>query len=354
MLDQVATQSGLTFRQLVEQLKQLDVEVKALDARVAAAKQAGQPAVAEDLLNERTSKSKMGLHIKNIFVNHFRSLQANQNSATTTANADGAQPDNQPVPGPSREKSATGAPEDHRIPLSDAQSLAHFWQSRGGTVNMSPAGTHQQGTNQPVSMPPEFAAQMQKLVDRQGIRPQSFGLVSQPSITGDAGANPSATSAQPESQPLWRGTFGCVTPETTGQGSKEVQVQIIALPPQPGGNLYACLYHQLVITHPIASLAHTWPKNMTLKFCKEPLRDPQEISAWVKGHQASLVRFIANPHVSDRASNDQSFASLIKLMENHHIVRCIPDLHGHRQADLFCSMHILGGLYRMAIIQTTW
>lgn len=63
---------------------------------------------------------------------------------------------------------------------------------------------------------------------------------------------------------------------------------------------------------------------MTLKFCKEPLQDPQELQTWVKGHQPSLVRFTTSPRANDQAMNNQSFASLIKLMGDRHIVSYFP------------------------------
>lgn len=317
MLDQAVTPAGLTSRQLMERLKQLEAEVKTLGVRMDAAQQQGQTALVVELQKVRADKSRVGLQIKQVITNHLRNMQANYNPATM-ANTDGTRPvqsavqnDNQPgvgVPGPSGDKSASGALDDHKMQLSDAQSITQFWQSRGGTVNVSPSGTHQQGTNQTMPVPPEFAAQMQKLVDKQGIRPQSFGLVPQPSSTApqDVSPNPGATSSQatqPQQQPVWHGTFSWVAPETT-QGAREMQVQVIALPvPQPSGNL----------------LAHTWPTNMTLKFSKEPLQDPQELQTWVKGHQPSLVRLTTSPRANDQASNNQSFASLIKLMGDRHI-----------------------------------
>lgn len=258
MLDQAVTPAGFTSRQLMERLKQLEAEVKALGVQMNAAQQQGKTALVVELQKARAAKSQVGLQIKQVITNHLRNMQANYTPATA-ANADGTRPlqsavqnDNQPpvgAPGPSGDKSTSGALDDHKIQLSDAQSITQFWQSRGGTVNVSPSGTHQQGTNQTMPVPPEFAAQMQKLVDKQGIRPQSFGLVSQPSSTApqDASPNPGATSSQgtqPQQQPVWHGMFSWVAPEATPQGAREMQVQIIALPvPQPSGNLYAFLYY---------------------------------------------------------------------------------------------------------------
>ncbi|KAL4066797.1 hypothetical protein J3A83DRAFT_4190032 [Scleroderma citrinum] len=324
VLDRVIT-NGLTSRQLMERLKHLEVEVKSLDQRIAAAQQQGQVAQGAEIQKERTAKLTAGGQIKQLLMNYFRAVQASQNATPAAVNADGPRPvqsvvqngpgagsSNQPtagISGQSGDRVTSGSFDDNKVQVSDAQSFVQFWQSRGGTVNTSPAGTHPQGTNQTPPMPPDVAVQMQKLIDRQGIRPQPFGLISQASSTtpqdtsASAGAPTNQSTQQQQQQPIWHGTFSWVASDTIGQGLKEMQVQVMALPFQTGKNPHAS----------------TWPTNMVLKFCKEPLRNPQELQVWVKGRDTTLVQFHPSFRPNDQTLNNQNFLSLIKLMSDRHI-----------------------------------
>ncbi|KAI6025813.1 hypothetical protein F5J12DRAFT_810524 [Pisolithus orientalis] len=317
--------SAAIVERLKQLLKQLELDIKNIDMRIGAAQQQGQATAVAELQRERAEKLHQGMSIGQHLRNQVQAMQATFSRQAVTplaANADatrsgqsatqgdlGASPSTLTtlgIPGSQGERSASGGVEEQKLQMSPAQALAQFWQSRGGSVNG--ANIHSVGPNQPQAMTPELAAQMKKLIDKTGIRPTSFGLVPQSassSTSQEANMNSSATNSQPNILPVWEGTFSWMVPQGNGQGPIDVQAHVRGFAdPRSSANL----------------LAHTWPKNMALTFCKEPLKDPAEIVNWIKCHQPLLMVHLLSPRANDPASNDaQSFQSLTKLMNERHI-----------------------------------
>ncbi|KAI5998822.1 hypothetical protein EDD15DRAFT_2363680 [Pisolithus albus] len=310
---------------IVERLKQLEMDCKNIDMRIHAAQQQGQMAAVAELQRQRAEKVQHVMAITQFFKNQVQAVQATslRQPATLTMNADAPRPGQTTTQGdlgtasstsailgmlgPQGDRSASGGVEDQKLHSSTAQAMAQFWQSRGGPING--ANIHSTGPNQLQPTSSDLAVQMKKLVEGTGIRPSPFGLGSQQtSMTApqETNINPGATSSQPPLLHVWEGTFSWMIPQGNGQGPKEMQVHLSGFAnPQISVNLYA----------------HTWPKNMALTFCKEPLKDYSEIKNWAKNHHPLLmVRFVLSSRANDPASNDaQSLQSLVKLMSERRI-----------------------------------
>ncbi|KAI6168218.1 hypothetical protein EDD17DRAFT_754816 [Pisolithus thermaeus] len=310
---------------ILERFKQLDLERKNIEKRILAAQQQGQMTAIPELQRQHVEKTQHVMLIKQQLMNQVQAMQASSSrqAATLTTNADAPRPGqttNQGdsgtasstsamlgMLGPQGDRSANGGVEDQKLHSSTAQAMAQFWQSRGGPINGG--NIHSAGSNQPQPTSSELAVQMKKLVDGTGIRPSPFGLgphAASMTASQEANINPGTTSSQPTFSHVWEGTFSCVTPQWNGQGPMEIQMRLSGFAnPQTSANLHA----------------HTWPKNMALTFCKEPLKEFAEIKNWAKSHHPLLmVRFALSPRANDSASNNaQSFQSLLKLMSERRI-----------------------------------
>lgn len=309
---------------IVERLKQLEMDRKNIEMQIHAAQQQGQMAVVAELQRRRAEKIQHVMTITQHFKNQVQAMQATsfRQAATLTTNADAPRPGQTTTQGdlstasststilgmlgPQGDRSAGGGVEEQKLHSSTAQAMAQLWQSRGGPING--ANIHSAGLNQLQPTSSDLAVQMKKLVDGAGIRPSPFGLVPQPAsmtVPQETNINPGTTSSQPTHSHVWEGTFSWMTPQGNGQGPKEMQMHLSGFAnPQISVNLYA----------------HTWPKNMALTFCKEPLKEPTDIRNWAKSHHPLMVRFVLSSRANDPASNDaQSFQSLMKLMNERHI-----------------------------------
>ncbi|KAI6107910.1 hypothetical protein F5141DRAFT_1005488 [Pisolithus sp. B1] len=307
---------------IVERLRQLDLDRKNIEMRILAAQQQGQMTAVAELQRQRAEKVQHVMTIRQHLKNQVQAMQASSSrqAATLTTNADAPRPgqtttqgdlgtaSTSTMPGmlgPQGDRSANGGVDDQKLHSSTAQAMAQFWQSRGGPIH----GANSAGPNQPQPTSSELAVQMKKLVDGTGIRPPPFGLgphTASMTASQEANINPGMTSSQPTLSHVWEGIFSWVTPQWNGQGPMEMQMRLSGFAnPQTSTNLYA----------------HTWPKNMALTFCKEPLKEPTEIRNWAKSHHPLLmVRFALSSRANDSASNDaQSFQSLIKLMNERRI-----------------------------------
>lgn len=74
----------------------------------------------------------------------------------------------------------------------------------------------------------------------------------------------------------------------------------------------------------ICSRTDTWPKNLTLNPCKEPLKDNTELPLWIRRHKPRLhlMRFGPSPRAPDGSVNEQKFHAIYKFMAEHRVV-CI-------------------------------
>ena len=239
----VASSGGLKFGQMMERLKMLGREIANIDLQILNAPNPGQIA---GLQKERTAKAHLSEQIRMLLKQHYHKLRLAKESLNAQGGAAGlALPNGSAEAGPSSQSHPPNVPsasserpmgppmEEHKPTIPDSQVVAQFWQSRGGTVSTSNSSNPQAGPSQPQShatMTPEVAAQMQKLIEKKGIRPQSFGPSSQtPGATShETGANSNATNNQ-AIQAMWYGTFSGTFPKLSGQN--EVQVHVVGMLP---------------------------------------------------------------------------------------------------------------------------
>jgi hypothetical protein len=254
ILDQVVAPTGHKFGQLMERLAGLDKEIAAIETQMSNAQHTGQTTLLPEFQKEGAKKAHLKEQIKILLKQHYQKVlqakEAQNTQAGTAGDVSKAGPDPPSVsavgvsltqsqtpsnaPDPSTERPAA---EEHRPQIPDSQILAQFWQSRGGTVsapsgNNLPAGPSQAQLHP--SMTPEVAAQMQKLIDKKGFRPQSFGSSSQASTSTsqDTIINPNAVTHPALNSTTWHGTFTWSFPQQNG-ATKEVQIQVVGIVAQP-------------------------------------------------------------------------------------------------------------------------
>ncbi|KIK94223.1 hypothetical protein PAXRUDRAFT_143360 [Paxillus rubicundulus Ve08.2h10] len=330
VLDQVVAPTGHKFGQLMERLAGLDKEIAATETQMSNAQRTGQMTFLAGFQQERAKKAHLKEQIKMLLKQHYRKVLQAKESLNTQAGTAG--PDHSSVSAvgisltqnqapsnaldPSSEHPASSVVEEHRSQIPDSQILAQFWQSRGGTMsapsgNNLPAGPSQAQPHPSVT--PEVAAQMQKPIDQEGFRPQSFGSSSQApmSISQDTTINPNAVN-HPHVPALnsttWHGTLTWSFPQQNGPGqaTKEVQIQVVGIVAQPT---------------PSDIRTDTWPKNLALVTCKEPLKENTDLPTWLKRHQSRtrVVQFRPSPRAPEGPINEQMFHSLNKLMAERRL-----------------------------------
>ncbi|KAG6373305.1 hypothetical protein JVT61DRAFT_6443 [Boletus reticuloceps] len=330
ILDQVVAPTGLKFRQMIERLPMLEREIAALDARIASARDTGQTAVLAGLQEDRTTRSRIKEQIKTLLKQHYHRVLLAKDSLDAQVGATGpALPNPSTEPGPPTQSHPPNAPsasserptgstmEEHKPMVSDSQAVAQFWQARGGTISAPSGSNPQAGPSQMPSHPtvtPEVAAQMQKLIEMKGIRPPSFGPSSQTygTTSHETGVSPNVTNNQviQSSNSTWIGMFSGTFPRLSGQGTNEVQIHVVGAftTPKP--------------TDVRAEIrTDIWPKNLTLKPCKEPVRDNTELTSWIRRHQSRtrIMQFIPNPRAPNASINEQRFQALYNFMSEHRI-----------------------------------
>ncbi|KAF8838598.1 hypothetical protein BDN67DRAFT_971308 [Paxillus ammoniavirescens] len=331
ILDQVVVPTGHKFGQLMERLAGLEKEIAAIETQMSDAQHAGQMTLLPEFQKEGAKKAHLKEQIKMLLKQHYQKVLQAKEAQYTQAGTDVSKAGPDPpsmsavgvsltqsqtpsnAPDPSSEHPASSAAEEHRPQIPDSQILAQFWQSRGGTVsapsgNNFPAGPSQAQPHP--SVPPEVVAQMQKLIDKKGFRPQSFGSPSQASTSTsqDTIINPNAVThplMQAVNSTTWHGTFTWSFPQQNG-ATKEVQIQVVGIVAQPT---------------PGDIRTDTWPKNLTLITCKEPLKESTELPTWLKRHQGRtrVVQFRPSPRAPEGSTNEQMFHSLNKLMADRRL-----------------------------------
>ncbi|KAF8558098.1 hypothetical protein OG21DRAFT_1481638 [Imleria badia] len=332
VLEQVVAPTGLKFRHMMERLQVLESDVKTLDAQIIEAQNTGQTAILPSLQNDQATKTRIKEHIKMLLRQHYQRIHLAKESLNAQATpAASVLPTGSAEAGPSAQSHPPNAPstsserptgptmDEHKPVVHDSQALAQFWQSRGGTISASSGSNSQAGPSQTQTHPiltPELAAQMQKLMEKKGIRVPS-GPSSQTSGTTshETSVNPNATNNQ-VNQPLntntsaWHGTFSGNFPKLNGQVTNEMQIHVLGLFTSPMPN-----------DARTDTRTDTWPKNFPLNPCKEPLKDLAELSSWLKRHQSRtrVMKFIPNPHAPDGSVNEQKFLALNKSMTEHRM-----------------------------------
>lgn len=240
---------------MMERLEVLEREITNLDLQILNATDAGQTAILAGLQKDRAPKARLKEQIKMLLKQHYhRILLAKETLTAQVGTAGSAVPSGPAEAGPSTQSHPPNAPsasserpmgpkmEEHKPVIPDSQVLAQFWQSRGGTISAPNGSNPQAGPSQTQSHPsvtPEVAAQMQKLSEKKGIRPQSFGLSPQtPGTTPhETGVNPNATGDRPIqtiNTSSWLGTFSGTFPKLGGQATNEAQIHVVGIftPPQ--------------------------------------------------------------------------------------------------------------------------
>lgn len=223
-----------TFATLVERLKAIEVEIKAIDAKLQDAQSSGNTAAVEALQKERLPKFHFMAQLRNLVVQSVKASKAAMAGSNTAAGGSGEPsqppPQTQPQPAASSHKSEDAAPltvpapasvpaEEQKPPISNQQALMQFMQARGGPGGFPSAS-------------PEVAAQMQKLINRTGIQSQPFGGSPKPR----AAPPPAPVSiTQPELQPqastssggskYWEGSFTFTT-SIQNEQPKGLEVQV--------------------------------------------------------------------------------------------------------------------------------
>ncbi|KAG9315132.1 hypothetical protein JVU11DRAFT_4255 [Chiua virens] len=306
-LEQNVDGIGLTFGQAMEHLRTLDREVTMMEEQISHPQIAGQTVVLTKLQKERASKIYIREQIKLRLRQHYHKTYGPKDAPNPQAGSAASTVQNLTVevgpsaqshppntPNPSSEKPPGPTTEEPKPVLSDAQIMTNLWQSRGGTLSVL-GGDPSAGPNQPQPQPTsEVAAQMQKLIEKKGIRPPVAGPSSQASgtLSQETGINSTAMT-----QPF------IPKPNNNGQGASEMQLQIHAIGMYAPGT-------------PSDVRTDNWPKNLILNTCKEPLKDAAELPSWLKRHQprSHIMQFKPNPRVPDAPLNEQKFQGLKKHM----------------------------------------
>ncbi|KAG8213163.1 hypothetical protein J3R82DRAFT_11572 [Butyriboletus roseoflavus] len=312
VLDQVVAPTGLKFGQMMERLKVLEREIAAMDLQISNAQNTGQAAILAELQKDLAHKGRLKEQIKLLLRQHYQKILLAKEALNVQATA---LPNGSAEAGPSTQSHPPNALvasserpmgpkiEEHKSAITDSHVL-QFWQSRGGTISAHNGSNPQAGPVQ--TQPHPTVAPEVAMIEKKGIRPQSFGSSSQTSGTShETGANPNATST-PLTTPAWQGTFSWTPPKLSGQVVNEVQIHVVGVMPIP---------------IPSDIRTETWPKNLTLNPCKEPLKDNTELPLWVKRHKprAHLIRFGSSPRAPDGSVNEQRFHTLYKFMAEHRV-----------------------------------
>lgn len=300
---------------VVERGKALEVEIKALDAKIQEAQSAGNAADVEPLKMERATKFQQVIKIKN-----FLSQMVNRpamGGSNSGAGGSGEMPQSQSQPQlvASNMKLEDAAPPtvsapvsvpiedqkppvtDQKPPLTDQQALLHFMQTRAGFSS------------------PEVAAQMHKLLNKTGLQgstlsdspklrpahPSASGSTSQhqsqPHHQSQHQSQPQAsTSAISGGQKQWEGSFA-FTVQHAGQ-SKGFEVQVVAVGSK--GQLHT----------------EKWPERMFINISQTGMKDPVELKLWLQKHRQSvvMVQFKPQARTFEQKMNDMIHHVLMKTM----------------------------------------
>ena len=251
--EQVVTPTGVKFGQMMERLKTLDKDIKALDSQITNAQSSGQTLNLAGVQKERAAKAHFKEQIKLVLWQHYQKVVHHTKEAMNvqSGSAGPTLPDGSAEAGPSAQPHPPNAPaapgalsdrsmgptmEEHKPTIPDPQVLAQFLQPRGGTISAPNGSNPMAGPSQMQPHPatgPETAAQMQKLIEKKGTRPQVLGSASQTpgAMPPETGVHSSATNNQPNQTSIWNGTFLWTFSQFSGQAVVEGQIQALGSMP---------------------------------------------------------------------------------------------------------------------------
>ncbi|KAG1870716.1 hypothetical protein DFJ58DRAFT_22358 [Suillus subalutaceus] len=297
---------------VVERGKALEVEIKALDAKIQEVQSAGNAADIESLKMERGTKFQQFMKIKQfLYQIASRPAMGGSNSgAGGSGDTPQSQSQSQPQLTASNMKSEDAAPPtvsapvsapmeeqkpsvtDQKPPLTDQQALV-LMQARSGTTGFQN---------------PALAAQMHKLLNRTGIQGPTFSGSPKPRPAHPPASGSTSQHQQHQSQPQastsatsggpkqWEGSF-TFTIQHAGQ-SKGCEVQVATV--NYKGQLHT----------------ETWPERMFINISQEGVKDPLELKSWLQKHHQSavMVQFKPQARNIEQKLNDMVHHVLMKTM----------------------------------------
>ena len=227
---------------MMEHLKVSERDITTFDAQIVEAQNTGQTAILAKLQEDRAIKVHIREQIKLLLRQHYQKILLAKESTgsviPTGSGAAGPSTQSHPpnAPSTSSEQPMGPAMDEHKPVVPDSQVLAQFWQARGGTISASGSSNSQAGPSQTQTHPtvtPGLAVQMQKLIEKKGIRPPSFGPSPQTSGTTphETSVNLNATNNQGfnTNTSTWYGTFSGTFPKLSGQATNEMQIHVFGL-----------------------------------------------------------------------------------------------------------------------------
>lgn len=299
---------------VAERGKALEVEIKALEAKLQEAQSAGNAVDIESLKVERIMKYQQVMKIKNfLYQIANRPTMGGSNSG---AGGSGETPQSQPQPqlaAGNTESEDTALPTlsapvsvpmeeqkppvtDQKPPLTDQQASTHFMQARSGTTGISSS---------------DLAAQMHKLLNKTGIQGPTFSGSPKPR---PAHPPASGSTSQHQSQPHHRSQPQASTSATSG-GPKQWEGSF-TFTIQHAGQPKGFEVQVAAVDHKGQLHTETWPERMFINVSQEGLKDPRELKLWLQKHHQSavMVQFKPQARNIEQKLNDMVHHVLMKTM----------------------------------------
>jgi mediator of RNA polymerase II transcription subunit 25 len=278
-------------------LREKEGEIHKLDQDQAAAIAQNRMEDAAQIKKERDSRLVVLNRLKQamataVIRNQQQQFQhARSNSQGQPQSTNLAAPTNTQAPSQSPQMPATtSSVNSEDIPRGpDSQALIQLMQSRTAP-NQSGAPS--------LNMTPEMFSQMQKLVEKRGIRPQqpSFPQVQQNQSPSMAVPAPAPQQPTPREMSSWEGSLTWTGFHLTTYDRKEMHAQVKVASP----------------TSDI--MPATWPPNLMLTPSREPAVSVQDMQIWAKRTNALLCTLQAHARSVDQETNERNFRALIELL----------------------------------------
>jgi hypothetical protein len=304
-------------------LREKEGEIHKLDQDQAAAIAQNRMEDAAQIKKERDSRLVVLNRLKQamataVIRNQQQQFQhARSNSQGQPQSTNLAAPTNTQAPSQSPQMPATtSSVNSEDIPRGpDSQALIQLMQSRTAP-NQSGAPS--------LNMTPEMFSQMQKLVEKRGIRPQqpSFPQVQQNQSPSMAVPAPAPQQPTPREMSSWEGSLTWTGFHLTTYDRKEMHAQVKVA--SHTGDMYVpfSITIGLVYSSQARSMPTTWPPNLTLTPSREPAVSLQDIQIWAKRTNALLCTLTTHARSIDEGTNERNIRCLIELLTQKRIVSC--------------------------------
>lgn len=229
--------------------------------------------------------------------------------------------------------------------MQHARSFSDTNFSMNPAANPSPPNMPQQNGGNP-----NITAQMYKLIEQQRARhqqqqqqlqPQPQPVASNQMLGGNPIHNiapstnmlnrlnmptnmpmPGQMPSEAPRQPVWQGPM--IWSGVSAAGKKNIRAYVAAFYMQ-GAEwcvlFWLSLYSMLIVI--FLSHEHTWPAEMTLAPTKDNLVSDSELTFWINRHKPAVCQIHPQPNVPDPERNNANFKSLIALLTDRKIVRCL-------------------------------